>query len=436
MSNFKTIFVSVFVVAALAAVLVFSGLVGGSSSSTSSGAAVQGTAVLWGTFSQQAMAPFLQDFGLRNQDVHITYVDKDPSTFADDLVEAIADGTPPDLVILPDNLINRFEDKLTHIPYASLPALTFDTTFVSGASIFSATDGTLAIPWAADPLVMYYNRDLLQSANIVTPPATWQAFSDSISSLTIKKPDLTLTQSAAALGTFANIGHAKDILALLFLQNGNSFITDGVPVVTNFDNETANAATSVGTQALAFYTSFADPAKAVYTWNAGQPEDLDAFTQSSLAYYFGSASELPAIQATNPNLNFDVALPPQENATTVTTGLMYGLAIPKIAPNQQLSYAAATLLANAASEAALTSKAGTTLALMPVRRDVLAQAPVDDPYLGLLYKAALVQKTWFDPNPEGTDQAFGTLITDISSGLLTPDQALSKAASTIGTFSR
>ena len=135
-------------------------------------------------------------------------------------------------------------------------------------------------------------------------------------------------------------------------------------------------------------------------------------------------------------MNFSIALPPQSNATITTTGRIYGLAIPKIAPNQQLSYAAATALANAASEAALTTTSAATLALMPVRRDVLANVPTNDPYLAMLYKAALVQKTWFDPNPTGSDQAFGTLVKDISSGILTPDQALSKAASTIGTLSR
>ena len=434
MSKFKLIILVVFIAAALIAIFLFSGLLGGGSTSGTATSAT-GTVTLWGTFSPQAMAPFLQDYGLRNQNVQITYVQKNESTFGNDLVEALASNTPPDLVILPDNLLNRFEDKLTHVPFTSLPASTFNSLFVSGANIFTTSDGYLAIPWAADPLVMYYNRDLLQSATIAQAPTTWQSFSDTVPMLTVKKPDLTLTQSGAALGTFANIAHAKDVLALLSLQNGNAFITDGVPPVPHFGTGTTTT-DAVGQQALSFYTSFADPAKSVYSWNAGQPLDRNAFVQSSLAYYFGTASELPAIRNTNPNLNFDVALPPQSNATTSTTGRMYGLAIPKLAPNQLLSYTAATLLSSSDSEAALTSKAGTTLALMPVLRSVLASAPASDPYLGLFYKAALVQKTWFDPNPASTDQIFGTLIKDVSSGILTPDQSLMKAASQIGTLSR
>jgi ABC-type glycerol-3-phosphate transport system substrate-binding protein len=321
------------------------------------------------------------------------------------------------------------------VPFTSLPARTFSDTFISGASIFTVDDGTLAIPWAADPLVLYYNRDLLQSATIAAAPKNWQEFSDSVPALTVKKADLTLTQSGAALGTFANVAHAKDIIAMLFLQNGNGFITDGTPPVPHFGSSVSSSDT-VGVQAVSFYTSFANPVKNIYSWNAGQPLDRSAFIQSSLAYYFGTASELPIIHATNPNLNFDVALPPQSNAIVTTSGRMYGIAIPKIAPNQLLSYTAATLLSSTDSQKALISKSATTLALMPVRRDVLGDAPVNDPYLGLFYKAALVQKTWFDPNPKGTDQAISTLIKDVSSGVLSVDQALSKAAGQITTFSR
>ena len=435
MLNFKTIFLAVFIIAAIAGMLVFAGIIGGGNTASTS-TTVTGSVTLWGTFSQEAMGPYLQDFGLHNQNIQIAYVQKDPATFGDDLVEALASGNPPDLVIMPDNLLNRFEDKITHVPYASLPASTFDSTFISGANIFTASDGILAIPWATDPLVMYYNRDLLQSATIATAPATWQAFSATVPTLTIKKPDLTITQSGAALGTFANIAHAKDIIALLFLQNGNPFITDGSPVVPHFGNGGITGDQDVGPAALTFYTGFANPVNAAYSWNAGQQLDLSAFEQSSLAYYFGTASELPMIRATNPNLNFDIALPPQSNATITTTGTIYGLAIPKIASNQLLSYTAATLLAGEESETALTTKAATSLALMPVRRDVLASAPVDDPYLGLLYKAALVQKTWFDPNPTGTDKVFGDLVKNVTSGIDTPGDALSQAASQISAFSR
>ena len=115
--------------------------------------------------------------------------------------------------------------------------------------------------------------------------------------------------------------------------------------------------------------------------------------------------------------------------------MIYGLAIPKIAKNQLLSYTAATLLVGAASEQSLVDKASTTLALMPVRRDVLAQKPTSDPFLGILYTASLVEKTWLDPNPAVSDKAFLDLVQNVNSSVLTPDEAMSKSATELLTLS-
>ena len=331
---------------------------------------------------------------------------------------------------MPDNLINHFKDKITHIHFTSIPADTYNNTYISAANIFAAPDGYVAIPWAADPLIMYYNRDMLQSAGIVNPPKTWQQFTDSVSLLTRKQSDLTLTQSATALGTYSNIAHVKDILALLFLQTGNQYMTYDY---SNFDVHFSGSQQESDTakQVLTFYTDFANPIRALYSWNAGQPLDRDMFTQSSLAYYFGSASELPGIRATNPNLNFEIALPPQSTVTgtLLTTGRMYGFAIPKSAPNQLLSYTAATLLANTDAETSLSGDAAVTLSLIPVRRDVLANNQISDKYLNFLYKTALVQKSWFDPAPVESDKILGDMIKNINSSLDTVEGSLGQAKS-------
>lgn len=428
MSNFKIIIIGIFAAAAVFGVLVFSGAINFGSSSTTP-ATVQGSVTVWGTFNTTAMSGFVSDFNVRNQNISIIYVQKDPASFDTALIEAIAAGTPPDLVLLPDNLIWRYQNKMTRIPFGSLPAQTFQSTFTSAADIFGASDGYIGVPWASDPLVMYYNRDMLQGIGLAQPPATWQAFTDSVPKLVQKQADLTFTGEAAALGAYGNIQHAKDILALLFFENGNAFITNGAtqPVV-HFGTTASGADVTSSDQALSFYMAFSDPTKPVYTWNAGEPLDRNAFTQSSLAYYFGTASELPLIRAQNPNLNFGIALPPQAaGKPAVTSGHVYGFAIPKSAPNQLLSYTAATLLASNASETAITQKTGADLALIPIRRDVLAAKPANDAYVGFLYDAAIVQKSWLDPNPATTASVFNTLIRDISSSSLTVDAALSKA---------
>ena len=427
-SNFKVIFLSVFVGAAVFGVMVFAGII--PISSGSSATDVTGSVNLWGTLDQTAMIPYMSDYNMRNQKIHITYFQKDADTFDKELVEAIAAGHPPDLVILPDNLMWRFQDKMAHIPYTSLSVQTFQDTFTSSGGIFALSDGFLALPWASDPIVMYYNRDLLQSADMTQPPKDWKAFTDSIPLLVKKQSDLVLTQFATALGTYKNITHLKDIIAMLFMQAKNPFITNGgVSPVMHFGNNVSLAEASSGSKAMDFYTSFANPVKDVYTWNEGEDRDRDLFIQSNLAYYFGTASELPLIRAQNPNLNFGIALPPQATGgTTLTTGRIYGLAIPKTARNTLLSYTAGTLLVSQPSEQSLITAAATSLALMPVRRDVLADKPTTDPYLGMLYSASLIQKSWLDPNPTESTTVFASLIQNINSSILPTDQALEKAA--------
>lgn len=429
MSTFKLIFITVFIVAGVFGFLVFAGIVniGGNSGPATN---VEGSVVVWGTVDSKAMAPFVSDFNTKNPKINIVYTQKDVATFDQTLVESIAGGTPPDLVLLPNNLIWRFQNKLTHIPFASLPAQTMQSTFIDAANTFIVSDGTLAVPWAADPLVMYYNRDLLQNEGIALPPKDWTAFASSATKTTKKTSDLTITQSGAALGTYKNIFHAKDILALLFMESGSSFITSNAgvlvvdfgPVSTGNKNESAILATN-------FFMSFSDPLKSVYSWNAGLLADRDMFIQSKLTYYFGTASELPIIRAQNPNLNFSIALPPQSpSGNTLTTGAIYGFAIPKTAPNQLLSYTATTLLSGQIAQTSLTSFLQGGAALTPVRRDVLAVKPTSDPYLGFLYDAALVQKTWVDPNPIASNTIFSNLISNINSSALGTDQALARAA--------
>lgn len=434
-SNFKLILIGVFVAATVIGVLVFSGIIdiGPGDDPTD----VEGTAIVWGTIDSRAMRDFIGDFNLRNEKITITYIQQNSSTFASDLVNAIASGTAPDLVIIPDNLVWRFSDKLSVIPYGSLPQRVFQDTFVTGANIFSVPGGSLAIPWAADPLVMYYNRNLLEAEGIAKAPTTWTEFIETVPLLTKRDGEVSLSQSAAAFGTYRNITHVKDIIALLFMSGGNPFVTTGATQPTvHFGSLSGQRDNAVAEQAMDFFMAFSDPTSSVYSWNSGENQDRNAFVSSELAYYFGTASELPVIREQNPNLNFNIVLPPQaEQGLPVTTGRFYGLAIPKSAKNPTLSYIAATGLTNTASAQALIKEGSTTLALMSVRRDVLAQKPADDPYLSLLYNVTLVMRSWLDPDTTLTENVLSTLVSDLNSGILDTSQALSKASSQIATQS-
>ncbi len=425
MINFKTVFLALFIVGAIAAVIVFS-----VSNNSGSSGAITGTVVLWGPFPTQNIEPYINTFNIRNSStISIKYVEKSPDTFANDLTEAIAAGNPPDLVLMSDSTIHRFRDKIIHFSFTNLPADVFANTFIEAANVFMTNDGYTALPWAADPMIMYYNRDLLSNIGMATPPKDWKTLTDTIPQLTKKQNDLTLTQSAMAMGTYSNISHAKDILALLFMESKNPFMTyDGVKFNAHFGGGGLPNEYDVANQVLSFYTSFADPLKVVYSWNAGQILDRDAFAQSSLVYYFGTASELPGIRAENPNLNFMMALPPQTGTSTnITTGRIYGFVIPKTAKNQLLSYTTANMLNGTDMETELAGQSAVTLSLIPARRDVIALKQNSDPYLNFLYKAVLVQKSWYDPGQSETNQILDSMIKNINAATFTINAALAQA---------
>lgn len=431
MTNFKLILIVVFAVLGVGGVLLFAGII--NIGSSGSNADPEGTVVVWGTVDNQKLRPFFDEFGLRNNKIVIQYVQKNESTFSDEIVEAIASSEAPDLILLSEKHISRLDNKITHIPYTTLPQRTFADTFITGTNIFLSSEGVSALPFAVDPMVMYYNRTLTEAEGIVQTPTSWQEFSDNVELLTKRTSDLSIIQNGTALGAYTNITHVKDILALLFATNGNSFITrDAIGPKPHFGVTATTQENNTAAGASEFFLAFSDQNADVYSWNAGEPQDRDAFIQGKLAYYFGFASEISLLRALNPNINFDVALPPRSTeGNPVTVGRFYGFAIPRIARNQTLSYQVATLLVNELSAQAFVDQTSTSLTFMPVRRSVLANRPVDDPYLSLFYGISLVARPWLDPNPAATDIIFDTFVSDISSGFLDIDQSLDKAAAQI-----
>ena len=50
------------------------------------------------------------------------------------------------------------------IPSSALSQSQFESTFIDAASPFVASNGILGVPILADPLVLYWNKDMLSSA--------------------------------------------------------------------------------------------------------------------------------------------------------------------------------------------------------------------------------------------------------------------------------
>jgi len=163
-SRFQLIFLTTLVIFIIAGVIAFATYKTGSSKNQLSPITV------WGTFPKDVFDQYVTqiNYGLTQQ-MTVNYVQETPQSFSRDFVAALARGVGPDAILIPADLLLTSADKLTPIPYSVLPQRTFVNTFVDGASVYLSQDGELGIPFVADPLVMYWNRDMFNSAGIVGP---------------------------------------------------------------------------------------------------------------------------------------------------------------------------------------------------------------------------------------------------------------------------
>lgn len=409
-----------FIVAGVAVVATFGRFGGGG------GEDVPAVATIWGTLDAAVVTNVITTYNQENDNVlQVTYEQFPEATFDTELIEALAAQRGPDAIILPHEYIPRYEDKIYTIPFETLTERTFRDTYIEGAEVYLTNTGAVALPILVDPLVMYWNRTLLNAATIAQPPRVWEDLLQYSAALTETDASFNVLQSTVALGEFANVAHAKEILATLVMQAGNPLIVrdaDGGATVMLSDRLGFTEAPA--DSALRFYTEFANPVKPVYSWNRSLPRSTDFFLSGDLAFYLGFASELFDLQEKNPNLNFDVARIPQieEGVLKTTFGKFYGIALMRQSDNVAGAFSAASLLAGA-DAGALWSEA---FSLPPARRDLLSVVPTDV-FTTVFFSEAIIAHAFLDPNPAESSRIFETMVTDVTSGRQSVNQAVSTA---------
>jgi len=418
--NFQVVVIIIFIIAAIFGVLVFSGAIplGGG------GEGGLGTVVLWGTLPTSVILEPLEEFNNANPTFIVEYEEKSSETFDRDLLEALATGTGPDIFFLSDDLAYHYSDKIIPIPYANYPVASFKSVFAGAGEVFLTEAGVLAFPISIDPLMLYYNRSILDAEGIIFPPKDWEEFSFNVAKLTRKDEFNTVERSGAALGQYANVVHAKNILAMLFLQAGN-------PIVSETEGSFRSALNApVGKynlpSILEFYTSFADPENPLYSWNRSFANSADMFSNEDLAFYFGYASEVATLVNRNPNQNFFLAPVPQIKGakSRLTAARVEGVAVAASSKNLNTALQAASLL----SSSNFAAKYAPARNIAPARRDLLS-APPPDQFSPIFYSSALFARSWLDPSPQDTDAIFGSMVGAVLSNNLSPTDAVQDAGS-------
>lgn len=382
--------------------------------------------VIWGTLPQDAFKTLIQDISKVDKAFHVVeYRQIDKESFDFELVNAIAEGRSPDLVILSSNALTTHRSKLIPISYETISQRYFRDTFTDGAEIFAFPEGTYGVPFAIDPLVLYWNRDLLSSSGIAQAPRSWEAVvSEVVPAVTVRDTNRNVLKSALAFGEYRNVTQAKGVLMMLALQTGSKMVTTQENTYHVTLNETIGEGGAPFEAATQFFTDFSNVTSPRYSWNRAMPADTEAFLSGDLGLYFGLGSEFQSLREKNPNLNFDVAPVPQGlNATILRTyGDFYAFAIPKATKNQQGAFAVANILAKKDNAHTLTE----SLYMAPARRDLLAEKD-SNLFVRVIVESALIARGWLDPGDSESDKVFMQLVEDITSNRVRINEAVNDA---------
>lgn len=383
--------------------------------------------VVWGTFDQLEMRNI---FATISDDIEsfrvVQYVQIDEDTFDEQLVNAIAEGNSPDLVILSSDRLVKHRAKLLAIPYETLPLRTFKDAYVDGAEIFTLEDGVYAVPIAVDPIVQYWNRDLFSTNGLAQAPASWEEIVNAVvPRIAIRDYQRNVLTAAIPFGEYRNVTHAKEILMMLALQSGSQMVfeKDGKYEVALDTPLQVGARAPLGAT-LQFFTDFSNANSSLYTWNRAMPTDKNAFLAGDLAVYYGRGSEYAELAGKNPNLNFDASVVPQGTSATIkrTHGIFYGFAIPKAASNRQGAFATAKTIANQTYGALFTQQLGLG---SPLRQTIASGS--GDPIHDVLLRSSLIAYGWLDPNAQASDAVFQQMVEDVVSNKARVNEATSDA---------
>ncbi|MDP2587387.1 MAG: extracellular solute-binding protein [bacterium] len=372
--------------------------------------------------------------------------------YEQELVRSIASGTGPDIFTIQNSWLPEHRDLIAPQPQIQdfvdatqdeldaiqprLDALVGLREYVDSyvpvvAQDFVSEDRIFAIPLYVDSLALFYNKDLLNSANR-SVPTTWTDFADTAEVLTTRDANGRITRSGAALGASSNINRSIDILTTMMIQSGATPV-DASRQFASFAEEIAppNGNTyNPGFDALEFYTDFAIDTSDHFTWSL-DPEtwySIENFASGEVAMMINYSHQVEAVRNKNAKLNFGIArLPTLEGARFYETYANYwGHTVSKSSPAVVEAWEFLNYLGRDDNNLTYLQNAQKP----PAK---LSQVPAfeNDLDLGVFADQAAVAKSFYTPDAGLTETVLAQAIEDVILNRRSVEQALQVAASQI-----
>lgn len=415
----------------LIGILAFSGRLGGGNNSAQQD---PGLVVVWGTLPEDQFNSSLSVIYGKRNDINIRYAQIDPKNIKSLLADAIVFDSAPDVIISDISTFYNIKNYTQPIPYTSYPEASFRQNFTSVTHDLLWPEGVTAMPILVDPMVMFYNREILSASGIANPPTLWSQVYEMFGSIIKIEEGQVVRQSVIPFGQYRNVNNAWAIMSTLFLQSR-------IPIVRNVAeggvmNKSVNLSSSdlnqteqAGVMVLDFYNQFSDPSSEFYNWNRTKLDSKREFLEGRLAFFPSFASESKDLRDRNPNLNFSLAQMPQLNqnpAFSATYGEVYVASIVSKSKNLVGSYALVFELIAEDFQKSLSQN----MIMAPAITKVL-ETPPETTVFPIIYRSALISKSWYNQNMEVTQNVFSSMVENIISGKLRTSEALSQAENSL-----
>ncbi len=392
------------------------------------------TLTFWKTFEDsENMQILINAYRAKNKNVQVVYTKKNIENYETDLLNALASGNGPDIFSIHNSWLPKYMDKVSPADLKTFPFKEYKDAFVDVAvQDFTRDNKIFAVPLSVDSLALYYNKDLMGTVGIATPPKTWGELSSHVQRL--KRQDSTgyFTRSGVAVGTYSNINRSVDILYLFMLQSGVlPYSSDGTQPMFSQGIEKNGNYTNPAQDALSYFTSFASPLKSNYNWNYRSDYSIDAFANGRTAYMYGYSYTRAAIVQKAPQLNFDAAPVPQPNLDdpAVNFANYWGEAVSKQSKNQQAAW---DFLKFISSREAL--DAYYAQVKYPSSRKDLVELQAQDHEIGVFASANLTAKAFYRPDQAKMDAIFGQMIDAVILKGFSSDEAVNQASQQASTL--
>lgn len=423
----QIIIIGVVVFTVIVLVLIFLGVLPGlkPSQPSSGGISSKGQTTeinFWGVEDEGAIKPIIDSYLTTNPNLRIIYTQFNESNYEKNLVDALASGNAPDIIMFHNTWLSKHYGKILPLPAFSGISITqirqlFPTVVEQD---FTNNGNIYALPMYIDTLAFIYNKNYFDAKGVAIAPKNWNEFQYAISRLKEVDSSGKISKAAAAIGgSNKSVEKASDLLSLIMLQTG---------VEMTKEDGSANFSRSGGEDALNFYLQFSNPNGSNYTWHDNFRYSTEGFSQEIIGAIFNYSSSIKIMKEKNPFLIIEAAPMLQfPNKQPVNYANYWGLAVPAqsknaiVAWNFILYFSANSKIAEQYLQASKRP---------PALRELI-QKYSNDVDLGVFSRQALTARSWRQKDSSAIGQIFSNMIELILSGRLSLDKALEQAENEI-----